>query len=103
SHLSRNRSPLIVQEYVELNMSGGMEERSFADIITSIRYWVIHSITIPSLFIAGGPNDYRSNLSNFYSEMVSYSRTSCTYHFFFGVNISHAVHPTINLIRIIEL
>uniref|UniRef100_A0A3N7FY37 Photosystem II cytochrome b559 N-terminal domain-containing protein n=1 Tax=Populus trichocarpa TaxID=3694 RepID=A0A3N7FY37_POPTR len=26
---------------------------SFADIITSIRYWVIHSITIPSLFIAG--------------------------------------------------
>ncbi|KAK8564302.1 hypothetical protein V6N12_036428 [Hibiscus sabdariffa] len=28
-------------------------ERSFADIITSIRYWVIHSITIPSLFIAG--------------------------------------------------
>ncbi|KAL1363248.1 hypothetical protein AAHE18_03G136100 [Arachis hypogaea] len=28
-------------------------ERSFADIITSIRYWIIHSITIPSLFIAG--------------------------------------------------
>ncbi|KAF6137048.1 hypothetical protein GIB67_030812, partial [Kingdonia uniflora] len=23
----------------------------FADIITSIRYWLIHSITIPSLFI----------------------------------------------------
>jgi photosystem II cytochrome b559 subunit alpha len=30
-----------------------MGERSFANIITSIRYWVIHSITIPSLFIAG--------------------------------------------------
>ncbi|QCE13742.1 photosystem II cytochrome b559 subunit alpha [Vigna unguiculata] len=40
-------------EYAELNMSGSTGERSFADIITSIRYWVIHSITIPSLFIAG--------------------------------------------------
>ncbi|MED6113933.1 hypothetical protein PIB30_075432 [Stylosanthes scabra] len=45
--------PLIVQEYVELNMSGSTGERSFADIITSIRYWIIHSITIPSLSIAG--------------------------------------------------
>ncbi|RWR98293.1 photosystem II cytochrome b559 alpha subunit chloroplast [Cinnamomum micranthum f. kanehirae] len=44
---------LTVQEYVELSMSGSTGERSFADIITSIRYWVIHSITIPSLFIAG--------------------------------------------------
>ncbi|VAI57699.1 unnamed protein product [Triticum turgidum subsp. durum] len=34
-------------------MSGSMGERSSAYIITSIRYWVIHSITIPSLFIAG--------------------------------------------------
>lgn len=42
-----------LQEYVELGMSGSTGERSFADIITSIRYWVIHSITIPSLFIAG--------------------------------------------------
>lgn len=42
-----------LQEYVELSMSGSTGERSFADIITSIRYWVIHSITIPSLFIAG--------------------------------------------------
>ncbi|KAL5849795.1 hypothetical protein ACOSQ4_007808 [Xanthoceras sorbifolium] len=45
--------PLTVQEYVELSMFGSTGERSFADIITSIRYWVIHSITIPSLFIAG--------------------------------------------------
>lgn len=45
--------PLTVQEYVEFTMSGSTGERSFADIITSIRYWVIHSITIPSLFIAG--------------------------------------------------
>ncbi|KAI4995279.1 hypothetical protein ZWY2020_035182 [Hordeum vulgare] len=28
-------------------------ERSFADITTRIRYSVIHSIIIPSLFIAG--------------------------------------------------
>ncbi|PSP17586.1 MAG: cytochrome b559 subunit alpha [Cyanobacteria bacterium QS_8_64_29] len=28
-------------------------ERPFSDIITSVRYWVIHSITIPMLFIAG--------------------------------------------------
>nr|YP_009673853.1 photosystem II protein V [Cuscuta bonafortunae]QDF46572.1 photosystem II protein V [Cuscuta bonafortunae] len=34
-------------------MSGNTGERSFADIITSVRYWVIHSITIPSLFLAG--------------------------------------------------
>ncbi|KAM3686172.1 hypothetical protein ACJW30_11G174200 [Castanea mollissima] len=34
-------------------MSGSTREHSSVDIITSIRYWVIHSITIPSLFIAG--------------------------------------------------
>jgi photosystem II cytochrome b559 subunit alpha len=34
-------------------MSGSTGERPFSDIITSIRYWVIHSITIPMLFIAG--------------------------------------------------
>jgi photosystem II cytochrome b559 subunit alpha len=34
-------------------MSGNTGEHSFADIITSIRYWVIHRITIPSIFIAG--------------------------------------------------
>jgi len=34
-------------------MFGSTWERSFVDIITSIRYWIIHSITIPSLFIAG--------------------------------------------------
>lgn len=36
-----------------LNMAGTTGERPFSDILTSIRYWVIHSITIPSLFIAG--------------------------------------------------
>lgn len=34
-------------------MAGTTGERPFSDIVTSIRYWVIHSITIPSLFVAG--------------------------------------------------
>jgi photosystem II cytochrome b559 subunit alpha len=34
-------------------MAGITGERPFSDILTSIRYWVIHSITVPSLFIAG--------------------------------------------------
>ena len=34
-------------------MSGTTGERPFSDIVTSIRYWIIHSITIPMLFIAG--------------------------------------------------
>lgn len=34
-------------------MAGTTGERPFSDIITSVRYWVIHSITIPALFIAG--------------------------------------------------
>jgi photosystem II cytochrome b559 subunit alpha len=34
-------------------MAGSTGERPFSDIITSIRYWVIHTITIPSLFVAG--------------------------------------------------
>jgi len=34
-------------------MAGTTGERPFGDIITSIRYWIIHSITIPMLFIAG--------------------------------------------------
>ncbi|GER56088.1 cytochrome b559 subunit alpha, partial [Striga asiatica] len=38
-------------ETFELSMSRSTRERSFVDIITSIRYWVIHGVTIPSLFI----------------------------------------------------
>lgn len=34
-------------------MAGSTGERPFSDIITSVRYWVIHSITIPALFVAG--------------------------------------------------
>lgn len=34
-------------------MAGTTGERPFGEIVTSIRYWVIHSITIPALFIAG--------------------------------------------------
>jgi photosystem II cytochrome b559 subunit alpha len=34
-------------------MSGSTGERPLSDIVTSIRYWVIHSITLPALFLAG--------------------------------------------------
>jgi len=34
-------------------MAGTTGERPFSDIVTSIRCWVIHSITIPALFVAG--------------------------------------------------
>lgn len=34
-------------------MAGTTGERPFTDIVTSVRYWLIHSITIPMLFIAG--------------------------------------------------
>ncbi|MEI6443176.1 MAG: cytochrome b559 subunit alpha [Nostocales cyanobacterium ELA583] len=34
-------------------MAGTTGERPFSDIVTSIRYWVIHTITIPALFVAG--------------------------------------------------
>ena len=35
-------------------MAGGTTgERPFSDIVTSIRYWIIHSITIHALFVAG--------------------------------------------------
>jgi len=34
-------------------MAGSTGERPFSDIITSVRYWLIHSLTIPALFLAG--------------------------------------------------
>lgn len=35
-------------------MAGGSTgERPFTNIITSYRYWIIHSVTIPSLFASG--------------------------------------------------
>ncbi|KPQ38358.1 cytochrome b559 subunit alpha [Geitlerinema sp. P-1104] len=34
-------------------MAGTTGERPFSDIITSVRYWLIHAVTIPMLFIAG--------------------------------------------------
>jgi photosystem II cytochrome b559 subunit alpha len=35
-------------------MSGGSTgERPFTDLLTSGRYWLIHSITIPSLYLSG--------------------------------------------------
>jgi photosystem II cytochrome b559 subunit alpha len=34
-------------------LAGTTGERPFSDIVTSVRYWVIHAVTIPALFIAG--------------------------------------------------
>ncbi len=34
-------------------LSGRTGERPFGDIVTSIRYWIIHTITVPMLFLAG--------------------------------------------------
>ncbi|MEO0801160.1 MAG: cytochrome b559 subunit alpha [Cyanobacteria bacterium J06642_2] len=34
-------------------MAGTTGERPFSDIITSVRYWLIHGLTIPILFMAG--------------------------------------------------
>ena len=42
--------PFTVHEYVELSMSGSTGKRSFADIITCIRDWLIHNKPIPYLF-----------------------------------------------------
>ena len=42
-------------------MSGSTGERPFSGILTSIRYWIVYSITVPSLFMAGQsprPNEY---------------------------------------------
>ena len=33
--------------------AGSTGERPFFEIITSIRYWVIHFVTLPSIFLAG--------------------------------------------------
>ena len=43
-----------VPSRASLHMAGGSTgERPFTNIITSYRYWIIHSITIPSLFASG--------------------------------------------------
>ena len=33
--------------------AGSTGERPFFEIITSIRYWIIHAVTLPAIFIAG--------------------------------------------------
>ena len=34
-------------------MAGTTGERPLVDVLTSTRFWVIHSITIPSVYISG--------------------------------------------------
>ncbi|KAL0288399.1 UNVERIFIED_CONTAM: cytochrome subunit alpha [Sesamum radiatum] len=55
-------------------MSGSTGERSFADII---RYWVIHSITIPSLFIAAWRCDKDLRLVKFISFRIPHRLDEC--------------------------
>ena len=33
--------------------AGSTGERPFFEIITSVRYWIIHAVTLPAIFIAG--------------------------------------------------
>lgn len=33
--------------------AGSTGERPFFEIITSVRYWVIHAVTLPAIFLAG--------------------------------------------------
>ena len=49
--LARRGDKLAVKER---NPSISTGERPFIDILQDRRYWVIHLITIPSLFLAGG-------------------------------------------------
>lgn len=57
-NLSKSKARIHIVDFdnnqaINLLMAGKPVERPFSDILTSIRYWVIHSITIPALFIAG--------------------------------------------------
>jgi photosystem II cytochrome b559 subunit alpha len=106
-------------------MAGTTGERPFSDIVTSIRYWVIHSITIPALFVAGWlfvstglaydvfgtprPNEYFTQvrqevpivknryLSHFYSQMDRCSHFSCPYCILFGRDRLNAVYSTLGV------
>merc|ERR1712228_1013200 len=52
--MGQNEEQLYIYIGEHKTMSGGSTgERPFSDIITSVRYWIIHSITIPSLFVSG--------------------------------------------------
>ena len=33
--------------------AGSTGERPFFEIITSVRYWIIHAIALPAIFVAG--------------------------------------------------
>ena len=37
----------------EAMAAGSTGERPFFEIITSVRYWVIHAVTLPAIFVAG--------------------------------------------------
>jgi len=33
--------------------AGSTGERPFFEIITSVRYWIIHAVALPAIFVAG--------------------------------------------------
>ena len=33
--------------------AGSTGERPFFEIITSVRYWIVHAVTLPAIFISG--------------------------------------------------
>ena len=47
------KEEFLLEKLVKTMSGGSTGERPFTDIITSIRYWIIHSITIPTLFLSG--------------------------------------------------
>lgn len=53
TNLIRMSNNLFLERNIEIMSGGSTGERPFSDIITSVRYWIIHSITIPSLFVSG--------------------------------------------------
>ncbi len=78
-------------------MSGGSTgERPFSDIITSVRYWIIHTITIPSLFVSGwlfistglAYDVFGRNLGIFLKSIVGTGNCSITI-FFFSLSKRH--------------
>jgi photosystem II cytochrome b559 subunit alpha len=47
------KEELFLERLIQTMSGGSTGERPFTDILTSIRYWIIHSITIPTLFLSG--------------------------------------------------
>ena len=51
--------------------AGSTGERPFFEIITSIRYWVIHAVTLPAIFLAGFTTHYFSASFKLLGQLLS--------------------------------